>query len=349
MKTSILTPQIKEKLETWWENGEQEHPCLLFTLPKENARPAPNTDDLVRYWMDVDLTIERAMRGIDNTEYYGVAVPCHFPNLGSSSMAGVLGARMEYLDKGTIWPFPSLDSLDQLLDIRIDPPNEFYRTILELTDRSAALSHDHHYVAPFALEGPLDNICAVYGNERTLMAMIEQPDKVHAAMSHFKTLWIEAFQQVQELIARGGNEGGIGWAGIWAPGTTFPMQEDVTYMISNEMFDTFCMPHLRDIVDAMDYAFYHLDGVRSLCHLDSLLSIEGLRGIQWVPGPGYEEVAQWYDLFNYIISKGKSVEVFAKIDEIDDLVKHVGPRGLLIGCHPATRQEAERLLEQYGN
>ncbi|NLG50864.1 MAG: hypothetical protein GX552_12220, partial [Chloroflexi bacterium] len=324
------------------------NPCLLFTMPRENAQPVPGTDDLVRYWTDVDLTIERAMRSIDNTEYYGVAVPFHFPNLGSSSMAGVLGARMEYLDKSTIWPFPSVDSLDQLLDIRIDPPNDFYRTILEITDRSAALSHNHHYVAPFPLEGPLDNICAVYGNERTLLAMIEQPDKVYAAMNHFKVLWIEAFQQVQELIARGGNEGGIGWAGIWAPGTTFPIQEDVTYMISNEMFEAFCMPHLRDIVDAMDYAFYHLDGVRSLCHLDSLLSIEGLRGIQWVPGPGYEEVAQWYDLFRYIISKNKSVEVFAQVDEIDDLVKHVGARGLLIACHPANRQEAEQLLEKYG-
>ena len=35
-------------------------------------------------------------------------------------------------------------------------------------------------------------------------------------------------------------------------------------MISNEMFRRFCLPHIRAMVDVMDYGFYHLDGIGGL-------------------------------------------------------------------------------------
>jgi len=80
-----------------------------------------------------------------------------------------------------------------------------------------------------------------------------------------------------------------------------------------------------------------------------LLSIPGLRAIQWVPGPGREELAPWYGLIRRIKEAGKSVEVFARPDEIDALIASVGARGLLIGCNGLSEQEAERLLDQYGD
>ena len=109
----------------------------------------------------------------------------------------------------------------------------------------------------------------------------------------------------------------------------------------------YCLPPLLEEIDAFEYPMYHLDGAGALSHLDTLLGIEELRAIQWVPGAGHEEVAQWYDLIRRILAGGKSVEVFARPDAIDDLVKNVGTRGLLIATHVASQEEAERLLERY--
>jgi len=150
------------------------------------------------------------------------------------------------------------------------------------------------------------------------------------------------------LTSKTENIGGIGWAGVWAPGTTFPIQEDFSYMISPDQFKEFCYPHIEDMVDAMEYPFYHLDGVGSLPHLDMLLSIDKLKAIQWQPGAGKDKLNQWYDVIKKIQDGGKSVQLYGKVEEIDDLVKNVGTKGLVIIVTNATNDDAKRLLEKYG-
>lgn len=345
---NIFAPlsDIQARLENWWEHGDQEMPLILTSVRDENI-PLPDTDDLETYWYDVDWRIAREMRAIDSTRYYGVALPGHFPSLGSSSMAGVLGACMEALDKRTMWPHAVYQNIEQLLEVDLDPTNRCYRTILELTRRSVALSKGHHYVAPYALEGVSDLIAALYGIENYMIDLLTRPAEVMRASEHIKQLWLRAFAEVEGIIAQGGNAGGIGWAGIWAPGTTFPLQEDITYMMSPSLYRTFILPHVYDMVDAMDYAMYHLDGAGAIPHLDALLQIPKLRAIQWVPGPGQERISLWYDLIRRILEAGKSVEVFCESDEIDALVSHVGAKGLLIGVSVAGDQEAAQLMDKF--
>lgn len=350
MNTHTDMTIICAELENWWEHGDQKNPLIQISIPREHAQGLiPDTDDLTRFWTDVDFVIDRQMKALESTDYYGIAVPFHYVNHGSSAMAGALGARMEYVDKRTIWAHPVLDSIDQVAEVILDPDNLSYRTILEITRRSVALSKDHHFVTPYAMEGAGDIVAGLYGTESLLIDFIARPQAVKRAMEHIKRIWLEAFDEIWRMIARGGNPGGGGWAGVWSPGTTFPMQEDFSYMISPEMFREFCLPHIVDQVDAMDYAFYHLDGVGAIPHLDALLNIPNLRVIQWVPGIGEEEIKQWYPLIRRILAANKSVQVFTTVDEVDDLVRGVGAKGLLISCGDASREEAERLVEKYGN
>ena len=68
-------PTIRGRLTNWWEHGEQEHPCLLITLPPDPAAFIPDTDDLEQWWMDVDWIIDRQMRVIDH-QTYSLAFTC---------------------------------------------------------------------------------------------------------------------------------------------------------------------------------------------------------------------------------------------------------------------------------
>ena len=339
--------RIQDKLTAWWEYADQKNPCLLITLPVEGVAPLAYTEDLRRHWFDVEYVIQHAMHAIEYTRYLGVSAPAHFPQLGSAAMAGVLGARMEYIDQRTIWPYPSGKSLEEIMEIGLDPQNEYYSTLLEITRRSVALSRGHHWVAPYPLEGPGDCLEGVYGALNLFAAMVEQPRAVKAAIDHFTRLWIQAFDEVGRIIESAGNPGGIGWAGIWAPGRTFPLQEDFSFNLSPAMFRQFLLPSLHDLVQAMPYPMFHLDGTTA--HLPALLEIPGLRAIQWVPGPNHQAIAPWYDLLRTIKARGKSIEVFCTPDEVDDLVANVGARGLLIGLSDFTPEEAEGLLEKYGD
>jgi hypothetical protein len=298
--------------------------------------------------MDVDFIIDRQMRLIDQQQYYGQAVPHHYIDRSASAMAGVLGAHMKFVDKETMWAYPCFDSVEQVAELVLDRSNIWYQKAREITQRSTALAAGHHYVTLWALEGITDILSSLYGTEQFLVDLIEKPQEVARAAERVKRIWIELFHEFSAIIRQCGNYGGIGWAGIWAPGTTFPLQEDISYMLSNAMYRRFCLPHLLDFIDAMEYAFYHLDGIGAIKHLDTLLAIPKLKVIQWVPGAGKERLSDWYELIRKILSAGKSVQVYAKADEVDDLVRNVGARGLLITVE-ASEEQAKRLMERYGD
>jgi hypothetical protein len=339
-----------DRLCNWWNWGDQDRPCIVMNRLSDGPTQIPQTEDLNTYWTDLDFRIRRRMAIIESTVDYGEAVPYHYIDFGASAMPGVLGARMEQVNEETIWAHPVYGSIDEVLEAPFwDTWRDgvYFRMISELTRRSTALATDHHFVTHFALGGAVDNLAALYGTENLLIDLIEQPEKVMRALLGLKQLWVEAFTAMNAIIADAGNRGGIGWAGVWAPGTTFPIQEDISYMLSPTMFREFCLPHIRDCVDAMDFPLYHLDGVGAIPHLDALLEIEALKVIQWVPGAGREDLHEWYELIAKILSAGKSCQVFARTDEIPRLIDATGSRGLLISCWDADEAQAEEVAREY--
>ncbi|MFA6108727.1 MAG: hypothetical protein WDA75_08160 [Candidatus Latescibacterota bacterium] len=335
------------KLQAWWDHEEQSTPCLLLTGPAPGARPVSVPEDLDRYWFDVDGLVTRAMQGLEGQAWYGAALPYHWPDWGASTFAGVLGAEMEAIDRITFWTRPCCTALEQVREVEVDYEARFGRTVLETTRRSVACSRDHHFVAVYPMVGIADTLAALYGTVPLLTAMVDRPTATKAALRHLTGLWLREFDRICSLIESGGNEGHMTWMAIWAPDRACATQEDFSYMISDAMFREFCLPPLVELVESLPYAMYHLDGAGALSHLDTLLGIHRLRAIQWVPGAGRERVPQWYGLIRRILAAGKSVEVFARPEEIDDLVREVGPRGLLIHCGGVSPDQAARLLERY--
>lgn len=337
-------PGITARLANWWEFGEQERPCILAILPSSDPSIIPDTDDLEQWWTDVEFTMDRQMKLIDHQRYLGQAVPFHYVDCSSSAMSGVLGARMQLVNKDTMWAYPCFESVEQVVEMPLGRDTFWYRQARSLTEKSVKLAKGHHFVSLFAMEGITDILAGLYGTENFLMDLVEKPGEVARAAEHVKRIWIELFNEFQDLLRQTGNHGQIGWAGIWAPGSHFPMQEDFSYMISRQMFRQFVLPHVSDMVDSMEFPLYHLDGIGALPHLSLLLQIPRLRAIQWVPGAGKERIAQWYEVIKKILDAKKSIQVFAQVDEVDDLIKNVGTQGLLITVS-GSEEELIKLME----
>ena len=54
-----------------------------------------------------------------------------------------------------------------------------------------------------------------------------------------------------------------------------------------------------------------MDGPGQLPHLDLLLSIPELKGIQWIPGDGQPNITKWPEVYRKIRKAGKLVQFFA--------------------------------------
>ena len=112
------------------------------------------------------------------------------------------------------------------------------------------------------------------------------------------------------------------------------------------MFERFVMPDLAACCDHLEYGFYHLDGKGQIPHLDMLLSLQRLRGIQWIPGGGAPPADQWLDLLKRIRDAGKLCEVFVTPAGARAIVRELGGRGFALHIsEQMSQQQAGDFLE----
>jgi len=91
------------------------------------------------------------------------------------------------------------------------------------------------------------------------------------------------------------------------------------------------------------------DGKQQLIHLDDLLALPGLDGIQWVPGAGEPEMFEscWRDVLKKVLSAGKKVIVYGNmdLDAVKDVHRDLGPEGVVYQVFGSTREEMEAMLK----
>ena len=114
------------------------------------------------------------------------------------------------------------------------------------------------------------------------------------------------------------------------------------------MFKRFVMPDLTACCDYLDYGFYHLDGIGELPHLDQLIGLERLRGIQWQPGDGQPKADGWLELIAKIRDSGKRCQIYVTRQGALTVQKEIGGKGFLMHIvdDPMTVEEGEDFLAE---
>ena len=158
-------------------------------------------------------------------------------------------------------------------------------------------------------------------------------------------LWHRYFDALSTIIGK--QQFGTGaWMGLWAPMRWYPLQCDFSAMISPDMFAEFVLPDLAEQCDRIDRTIYHWDGPNEIPHLDHLLSLEKLDGIQWVPGDGKPGCGdpQWWPLYKRIQKKGKRLVIADKAENLFQLIGNISPEGLCIQTGAETEAEADKFM-----
>jgi len=117
------------------------------------------------------------------------------------------------------------------------------------------------------------------------------------------------------------------------------LQCDFAYMISPQMFERFVMPDLASCCEALDHGFYHLDGKGQIPHLDMVLSLERLRGTQWIPGDGQPPPEEWMTLLKRIRDGGKLCQLYVTAEGARTIVREIGGRGFALHIAEWMNQE----------
>jgi len=299
----------------WWD-GTTDQPLVHLTLNgREPGRGEPslpshtftsNYDDSVSEGAIVD----RMVYDLECRYFLGDSFPVFTPNFGPGSIAAFLGLELQNGDK-TVW-FHQTNPVEKLSDIHLefDRENPWFRRVCNLYRAMAARSEGLIHLGLTDLGGNLDIIASFRQSQELLLDLYDDPEEVERKSWEAHRVWWRYFDEFNKII-QDTHPGYTAWTPLFSETPYYMLQCDFSFMLGNDMFQRFCLPELKATCNRLSNPFFHLDGPGMLTHLNSLLAIPELKGIQWVPGAGQPDITEWPDVYRTIRAAGKRVQFFA--------------------------------------
>lgn len=346
-------PRIRKRYEAFWQGEIVDRPLVQVTSRRPDAparimqdSPPEQPDRLFDWYTDADLVIPRLERAVARTHFAGDAFPVVFPV--SPSLVAIEAAYLggDYtLTSGTAWCNPIIEDWATRNLFRVDTENRWWLRTKTLLQAGARAFEEKAAVGIPDLQGGGQILDLLRGAERLAVDLVESPYEVDQALVEIDRCWTEYWRECNDRI-RPYQDGYVDCVGVWSDRPAVTVECDFSIMVSPEMFVEFFVPSLERQIASVERTIYHLDGEGAIRHLDALLGLEGLDGIQWVPGAGAKAMTEWIPLLRRIQDAGKRVVAACGPAEVEPLLSALQPAGLLLSTRCGTPAEADALVER---
>lgn len=300
--------RLRNTYDLWWK-GELDRPIVPIVI--DNA-PSPKPLPL-RFETAWDKSVSpKELIGahdeyLSRHEWYGEAFPAlKTEAFGPGAMAAFLGCA-PVGKKDTVWfEAPGKDIPIEELHFEPDDANPNLRRVLNIYEAAMEKWQGRVVVGMVDMGGILDVLSSFRGSENLLMDLYDAPDEVHRCIDELQKCWFYYYDKINALMGDSAS-GYTQWFPLYGAKPGYILQSDFSYMIGPDMFDEFVAPELKSSAARLTNAVYHLDGMGEIPHLDSILKINDIKGIQWVPGAGAPESMKWDELLLKILNSGKKL------------------------------------------
>lgn len=340
----------KRNYRRWWA-GELERPLIQLSWIRDPGRPAPAhpyRGVTAHYGPEVT-----AGEIVDSWDFFlsmlsfrGDSFPCMFPNFGPGVVAAFLGARLEN-GQETSWFVPEREHSAADLELRYDEGNYWLKRVRDVVSAAMERWQGSVQMAMTDLGGNLDIIYSFLPGDKLFYELYDGPEAIKKLVWDVHDLWWRYFNEFSCITAA--CPGTSAWAPLFSEEPYYMLQCDFAYNIGPAMFEEFVMPELSASCKKLGNAFFHLDGPGMLPHLDLLLSIPELRGVQWIPGAGRPGVSEWPEVYRKIRKAGKLVQLYGTVADLDAVASQVGgAEGILLVGSASSEEEITAALKRYG-
>ncbi len=346
---------VKQRFKAWWRQEIYDRPLLGVTAPRRqpgSVQPSPvipgsqSAAEVKAQWTDIDVMIRRQEQVLQHTFYGGEALPLFYHNW-SAGQALYFGCTPHFTPD-TVWVDPAPVDAQGYPILEGWEENPWWSWMQDCTLKASQASRGRWFVMPVWGNHAGDNLGLVRGAEKLLVDIATNRAWVKKTIKQLSDIQLKAFACLWELVdpAIVGVEGSNNYVSCWSPGRTMAFDCDLSCMLSPRDFRELFLPPLLETMHTVEQRIYHLDGTVALQHLPTLLSLPELHAIQWVPGAGREEIAQWIPLIQQVQAAGKSIAIYVQPEEIPSLLRECKPEGLFINTTCASEDEARRVIER---
>lgn len=336
--------QIEADATAWWA-GDLKRPLIQMRLtgadPRRPEPKLPRVHRTAHYGFDVapEDVVDRWDYNLSQVCYLGDAFPTVHPDFGPGVVAAFLGSDT-VVDEDTVWFHLAEDVAVSDLRLDANDTNPWFVRVRDLMASALERWHGLVQVGMTDLGGNLDIVSSFRPSEKLLLDLYDDPEGVKARTWDAHHAWWHYYEALNKVL-QPVNPGYTAWTPIFSADPYYMLQCDFCFMISPDMFDAFVKPELEASCKRLTHPFYHLDGPGQLPHLDSLLKINDLKGIQWIPGAGQPDVTHWPEVYRKIRDAGKFIQFFGQVDTFEKVVAQLGSAEgvVFIGTEPITRKD----------
>jgi hypothetical protein len=341
-----------KRIEAWYEGEILDRPPFALSFPRpENERvPVPKKEHASERerWMDSQFVAERAFAQMRNNVWFGDSMPIFMPNLGPDVFSAFYGCELEF-GPSTSWSVPNLHDWEpsSLAALKLDFKNPYFLKMEEMTQALLEVGRGKFIVAYTDLHPGADGIAAFRDPQNLCMDMLDRKAEIQALLDRVTQDFFKVYDHFHKMLSAAGMPSASWLHPCISSGKFHIPSNDFSCMISGDDFEEIFLPGIARECAHMTHNIYHLDGPGALRHLDRIMDVPNLHGIQWVPGAGHDGWRQWVEVYRRIQARGKSAIVYLPAKDLDQFMEQFRPGGLLLAMGGVTtHEEAETVLRK---
>jgi len=241
--------KCKDRFNAFWENAIIDRCCFGVVsprkLPIEVNTKYREAASLKEKWLNPEFRYTNFIYELSKTYYGAEAFPNFWVNLGPGIVSAFVGSPYK-LSNDTIWfdCDPMIDDLDKIPEIKFSLDSEMWKATNDITEFFCKKADGNYYVSMTDLGGTLDIVASFRGSQRLLMDLYDYPDEIKSLINAVDDVWINYYEKLQ----RHSNiylEGTCGWLPVWCKERSYPIQCDISVMMSPMQFEEFVRPSLE--------------------------------------------------------------------------------------------------------
>jgi hypothetical protein len=263
-------------------------------------------------------------------------------------LPGMLGSKMRILPENVLGEEQNI-SLDESLQVRLDPLNPWFRKYMEFASALVCASGGAFPVSHGAELGPSDLHALLRGHGSSVLDLLDEPERSAELLFRLAEIFRDITEELWKHVPL--YEGGWFDAqySLWGPRPIVRMQEDASAVYSPRLYRKFVQPVDRMLARHFAGNFIHLHST-SMFLLDAFLEIEEIQCFEVnndALGPPVKDMVPY---FQCIQNHRRPLLVRGSFqpEELRLLTDSLEPSGLFFNIMVKDLAEAERLRPLVG-
>jgi hypothetical protein len=271
------------------------------------------------------------------------------PVLGVPWLEAMVGCPIHVSSTGAM-AAKSVQDPQRIQSIAVSQENPWLQASLNYLKTASRHAAGRYPVCVGHLRGSTDILFALMGSESFFLSFYDQPERILTLAQMAANAWVEAATAQLKVVPRFHDGYVLRWFGIWAPKPTVWYQDDASTMISRDFYQNLFLSSAKRAL-VFPYSVFHLHSP-SLHIVDSILEANppNLRAFNINMDPTGISIDKAIPVLQRIQNHHKSL-ILSKdlyenftLEEYDEIIQSLSPRGLCVWLDGRTAQEAQEIL-----